>query len=69
MRITGQPHTSSQEEGTYFPEFPPSRAHLLLEGVYGYHPYNNSGSHPDRDLPDEDLWKHHWRRLAAKSAI
>ena len=56
-------------EGTAdLPGFHPERAHLLLQGVYGDFPHHNDGSHLDRGIADDALWKRRWRRLAAQSA-
>ena len=57
------------EENKDFPEFPPERAHLLLQGLYGDLPHHNDGSHLDRGVMDDDVWQRRWRRLAVQSNI
>ena len=59
-RVLGQPHMFPQEEGAYLPEFNPKRVHLLLREVYGNFPNNNYGSHLERGVPEDAVWKH-WR--------
>ena len=40
------------EENTDLPGFTPERVHLLLQGVYGYFPHHNDGSHLDGWIAD-----------------
>ena len=56
-RVAGHPHTSSREEGVDLPNFPPSRAHLLLTGVYGDQLHHNDGSHLDGGVADGVVWQ------------
>ena len=64
--ITGQTHVSPQEEGAYLPEFQPKRAHLFLREVYGNLTHHNDVLHLDGGVPDNYMWQHNWRRLAAQ---
>ena len=48
--------------------FTPERAHRLLQGVYGYFPHHNYGSHLYRGIVDDALWQCCWCRLSAHSA-
>ena len=50
------------------PEFTPEVVHLLLQGVYGYFPHHNDGSHLEGGIADDDLCQLRWRRIAAQSA-
>ena len=49
-------------------EFTPSRAHLLLAGVFGDHPHNNNTAHLDRGVLDDAVLQRHWCLMAAQSA-
>ena len=42
--------------------------HLLLQGVYGEVPHPNDGSHLDRGVADDTIWKRCGQWLAAQSA-
>ena len=57
------------EENKDLPDFTPERAHLLLQGVYGYYLHPNNWSHLDRGVMDNTICQHCWRQLAAQSAI
>ena len=48
------------------PAFTFKMAHLLLRGVYGDSPHHNDGSHLDRGVADNALYKSHWHQLAAQ---
>ena len=56
------------EENADLLGFTPNRAHLLLQGVYGYFPHHNDWSHLDGGVADDVIWKSYWRRLAAQSS-
>ena len=43
------------EENADHPDFTPERAHLLLQGVYGYFLHHNNGSHLDRGVTDNTI--------------
>ena len=44
-----------QEENTDLTDSTPEYAHLLLQGVYGYFPHHNNGSHIDREFLDDTV--------------
>ena len=60
---------SPLEENADLPDFTLERSHLLLQGVYGYFPHQNDGSHLDERVAGDAIWQRRWRRLAAQSTI
>ena len=68
MRVTGNPHASPREKVDDLLEFVPSRAHLLLEEVYGDHLYHNIEMHLDRGMVEDSLWYHCCHRLDIHSS-
>ena len=46
---------------------PSPQAHQLLVEVYGDQLHQNYGTHLDRDMAADAIWKRRWRRLATQS--
>ena len=59
---------SSTEEGADLQGFTSSRAHMLLQEVYGDSPHHNGGTHLTGGVPYDAVWKICWRKLAVKSS-
>ena len=59
---------SSTEEGADLQGFTSSRAHMLLQEVYGDSPHHNGGTHLTGGVPHDAVWKICWRKLAVKSS-
>ena len=56
------------EEGVDLQGFTPARMHLSLRELYGDFTQHNDGTHLIGGVPDDAIWKIHWRKLAAQSA-
>ena len=57
------------EESIDLSDFTPEHAHLLLQGFYGDFLHHNYGSHLDRGVADETIWKFRWRHLSTQLSI
>ena len=53
----------SIEESAELQGFTSERVHLYLQEVYVDSPHNNDGIHLVGGVPDNAIWKSHWKEL------